>query len=361
MQYKDNMSAGDMIVKTKVMRKIGMNYLSYKMGHPKPFFCGYSITSRCNLTCKHCSIYSPYRNDENLKSFIEMFSTDNELTTEQAKYAIDQIDKLGVFILHFSGGEPLLRKDLEEIALYAKRKGMYTSLDTNGTLITKERAKSLTCFHRIAVSIDGIGETHEEIRGKNTFKKTIRGIKYLKEYSNSNVGAIFTINKLNYMEMEEMIDFAKVNCDFIDFSPINVIKELFLDRDTANKVGEKLVELKRKNKYFMENTMEYLKLFNQFLQGKTVIDCNIECHPFILYCILNPDGNVSGCVDICSQVGNILEEDIMELHRRGELMKEEVRSKCMGCSYACVAQNTLLFQQPIYKTITDALPKLLRM
>jgi len=336
-----------------------MSYLSYKLGHPKPFFCVYSMTVRCNLRCKHCVLASPYYNHKERR---EYWSTlDNELTTEQAKYAIDQLDLIGISVLHFTGGEPLLRKDLEEIASYAKRKSMYVSLDTNGTLMTKERAKSLSCFDRIGVSIDGMEEAHEWIRGKNTFEKAVRAIELLKNYSDSRIGIVFTINKMNYKDVEEIFEFAKAHCDFITFLPIDQVTELSLDEKNAEKVGEKLLKLKQKNKHLIENTMEYIKLSPYFLQGKTVIDCNIECHPFALYLTLGPTGDISGCISLHSVVGNILKNDIVDLQKQGKSKIQDIRSKCGGCNCTCVVQNTLLFQRPIYKAIAVALPKLLRM
>ena len=355
----DNMDARDTIAKIKALWKTGTSYLAYKLGHPKPFFCVYVVTLQCNLRCKHCFVESPYQDDRERKEYWGGLGSD--LTTEQAKYAIAQLDKIGISMLHLTGGEPLLREDLEEIALHAKSKNMYVSLDTNGTLITKERAKSLSCFDRIGVSVDGVKETHNWIRGQNTFEKAVKAIELLKNYSDSVVGIVFTINKMNYEDVEEVLEFAKTHCDFITFLPIDHVRELSLDEESAKQVGEMILKLKKKNKNFIENPVEYIRLLPFFLQGKTAIDCNIACHPFALYYTLGPSGDLSGCSSLHSFVGNILKNDIVKMHKQGKSQMEEVRSKCEGCSLTCAIQNSLLFQQPVYKAIFTALSKLLRM
>ena len=348
-----------MIWKIKVLRKMARSYIGYKLGHPRPFFCVYSVTLQCNLRCKHCFVESPYQNDKKLREYWSGLG--NDLTTEQAKYAIDQLDRIGISLLHLTGGEPLLREDIEEIALHAKKKGMYISLDTNGTLVTKERAKSLSCFDRIGVSVDGMKEAHDWIRGQNTFEKAVKAIELLKKYSDSIVGIVFTINKMNYRDVENVFEFARSHCDFITFLPVDHIRELFLDKESAKQVGETILKLKEKNKSFIENPIEYIELLPHFLQGKTAIDCNIECHPFALYYTLGPSGDLSGCTSLLSYVGNILKDDIVEMHKRGISKMQDVRSKCKGCTFTCAIQNSLLFQQPIYKAIIIATSKLLRM
>jgi MoaA/NifB/PqqE/SkfB family radical SAM enzyme len=287
-------------------------------------------------------------------------SLGSELTTEQAKYAIDQLNSIGISVLHITGGEPMLRKDLEQIARYAKINGMYLSSDTNGTLMTKERAKSLSCFDRIGISVDGIGEMHELIRGEKTFEKVVSAIKLLKNYSCSRVGVVFTINKLNYEHIEKVFEFAKIHCDFITFLPIDHIAELSLSKEKANEVGKRILKLKMNNMHFIENPIEYVKLLPYFLQGKTAIECNIECHPFSLYYILGPSGDLSGCNSLYSYVGNILKDDIVDMHKQGMLKMRDVRNKCEGCSFTCSIQNSLLYNQNIYKAAITATSKLLR-
>ena len=84
----------------------------------------WNITRRCNLKCVHCYAHAKDRPFE------------NELTTEKGKALMDDLADFGVPVLLFSGGEPLVRKDLPELAAYAVEKGMRAVISTNGTLIT---------------------------------------------------------------------------------------------------------------------------------------------------------------------------------------------------------------------------------
>jgi len=94
-----------------------------------PFLIVWNFTKQCNLRCKHC-----YENAGPKPA-------PDELTTEEAKRAIDEFANAGVVALSFSGGEPLVRKDFFEVAKYAAEKEFYVSVASNGTLITKEAAQ----------------------------------------------------------------------------------------------------------------------------------------------------------------------------------------------------------------------------
>ena len=102
-----------------------MDNLRYSAAtHQKPVVV-WNSTQRCNLHCIHC-----YSNSEN-----KIYP--NELTTAQAKALINDLADFGAPVLLFSGGEPLLRYDLFEVAQLATQKGIRAVLSTNGTLITK--------------------------------------------------------------------------------------------------------------------------------------------------------------------------------------------------------------------------------
>src|SRR5512143_1062733 len=91
----------------------------------------WNVTRRCNLRCVHCYAQAKDHAEE------------GELTTEQGKYLLDDLAAFGVPVVLFSGGEPLVRKDLPELASYAVGKGMRAVISTNGTLITASLARTL--------------------------------------------------------------------------------------------------------------------------------------------------------------------------------------------------------------------------
>jgi radical SAM protein with 4Fe4S-binding SPASM domain len=130
------------------------------------------ITNRCNLECSYCYAASgPAK-------------VRGELTTEEWRDAIDQIAGLAAegSKIHFTGGEPMIRSDLEELAGYAKARGFPTTLITNGGLLTPDNAPRLArLFESIQVSLDGDEDVHDKNRGRGSWKKARRAIRLLQE------------------------------------------------------------------------------------------------------------------------------------------------------------------------------------
>jgi 12,18-didecarboxysiroheme deacetylase len=147
----------------------------------------WNMTRRCNLKCVHC-----YAKSEDI-------SYDNELTHEQSLAMIDDLAKFGVPVLLFSGGEPLVHPRLVEYAQYAVSKGMRAVISTNGTLITKEKARQLKeiGLSYVGISLDGLEPTHDKFRGvKGSFQRAMTAIENCQE-AGIKVGLRFTINKRN--------------------------------------------------------------------------------------------------------------------------------------------------------------------
>jgi Fe-coproporphyrin III synthase len=156
----------------------------------------WNITRTCNLKCVHC--YS----DSEAKSY------EGELNTYEAKKVIDDLAEYKIPALLFSGGEPLVRKDLFELVEYAKSKGLRTVLSSNGTLINEETARKIkqVGFSYVGISIDGIQEKHDFFRGvKGAFEKAINGIRFLKQY-NQKVGLRLTLTKYNIEDLPAIFD-----------------------------------------------------------------------------------------------------------------------------------------------------------
>ncbi|MBU8849304.1 MAG: 12,18-didecarboxysiroheme deacetylase [Desulfobacterales bacterium] len=156
----------------------------------------WNMTRRCNLKCVHC-----YARSEDI-------SYDNELNHEQSIAMIDDLARFGVPVLLFSGGEPLVHPRLVEYAQYAVSKGMRAVISTNGTLITKEKAKTLKeiGLSYVGISLDGLEETHDKFRGvKGSFKKAMAAIENCQN-AGIKVGLRFTINKRNVADIPGIFD-----------------------------------------------------------------------------------------------------------------------------------------------------------
>ncbi len=156
----------------------------------------WNMTQRCNLKCIHC-----YARSEDL-------SYNNELNHEQSLAMIDDLAQFGVPVLLFSGGEPTVHPRLVEYAKYAVSKGMRAVISTNGTLITKEKAKIFKeiGLSYVGISLDGLEETHDKFRGvKGTFKKAMEAIENCQE-AGIKVGLRFTLNKKNVKDVPGIFD-----------------------------------------------------------------------------------------------------------------------------------------------------------
>ena len=156
----------------------------------------WNITRRCNLKCIHCYAHA--------RSVAE----EDELTTTQGKQLIDDLAQYGAPVILFSGGEPLIREDLPELAEYAVKKGMRAVISTNGTLITREMAQILKDIglSYVGISLDGMEKINDRFRGvKGAYRSALEGIENCKA-AGIKVGLRFTINKFNSNEMPAIFD-----------------------------------------------------------------------------------------------------------------------------------------------------------
>ncbi|MEW5736678.1 MAG: 12,18-didecarboxysiroheme deacetylase [Thermodesulfobacteriota bacterium] len=156
----------------------------------------WNMTRRCNLKCVHCYAHAKATQDP------------NELTTAQGKALIDDLAAFGSPVILFSGGEPLMREDLTELAHHAVSKGMRAVISTNGTLITREKAKELkeVGLSYVGVSLDGMEPVHDAFRGvPGSFRDALVGIENCKA-AGIKVGLRFTINRRNAAEIPAVFD-----------------------------------------------------------------------------------------------------------------------------------------------------------
>jgi 12,18-didecarboxysiroheme deacetylase len=154
----------------------------------------WNVTRRCNLKCVHCYAHAKDVHFE------------NELTTEQGKKLIDDLADFGAPVMLFSGGEPLVRKDLPQLAAYAVDKGMRAVISTNGTLITPNMARTLKeiGLSYVGISLDGMQEINDRFRGvMGAFRSALEGIRNSQD-AGIKVGLRFTINKFNVGEIPKI-------------------------------------------------------------------------------------------------------------------------------------------------------------
>jgi Fe-coproporphyrin III synthase len=156
----------------------------------------WNVTRRCNLRCIHCYAHA------------KDIPFDNELSTLEGKKLLDDLADFKVPVVLFSGGEPLVRNDLPELAEYAVSKGMRAVISTNGTLITSQMARNLKTIglSYVGISLDGMEEVNDRFRGiKGAFKSALNGIRNCQD-AGIKVGLRFTINKFNVDEIPSIFE-----------------------------------------------------------------------------------------------------------------------------------------------------------
>jgi pseudo-rSAM protein/SPASM domain protein len=156
----------------------------------------WNLTRRCNLYCDHCYAGA------------DLDAAPGELTTAEGKQLLDELADYGAPVVLFSGGEPLVRGDLEELVAHASEAGIRPVLSTNGTLITEERAAALrdAGLKYAGISVDGLPELNDEFRGKEgAFDAAVRGIENCLD-AGLKTGLRYTITEKNAADMADVVD-----------------------------------------------------------------------------------------------------------------------------------------------------------
>lgn len=246
----------------------------------RPIMCGVKITSACNLRCLHCPFHGDTTPDLDTGEWINVFKT---------------LENMGVVLLNLEGGEPFTRPDLPELVDYMKEH-FYSGVTTNGTFPIETNADI------VWVSVDGMGETHDQIRGKGVWDKMIKNIM---ESSHPNIHTNSTLNNLNYRDIPQFIqDYSHIIKGFsIEYHyPYPGTENLSLKPDKRKWVTEKLIQLKQQG-YPIDNSESGLRAMGNMDWGER---CQEWAHTNV-----DPNGTIlKGCyirIDLgeksCEQCG----------------------------------------------------------
>lgn len=156
----------------------------------------WNLIRRCNLTCRHCYSISTDRD----------FA--GELSTGEVFTVMDDLRTFGVPVLILSGGEPLLRPDIYEIAARAKRLGFYVGLSTNGTLIGTTNIERIGAvgFDYVGISLDGIQDTHDRFRRMiGAYDRSLAAIRLCRD-AGIKVGVRYTLTQDNQRDLPALLE-----------------------------------------------------------------------------------------------------------------------------------------------------------
>ncbi len=172
----------------------------------------WNLVRRCNLTCKHCYALSA---DHDYAG---------ELSHAEVCGVMDDLEAFRVPVLILSGGEPLLRPDLFDIAERARARRFYVGLSTNGTLIDAPIADRIaaTGFDYVGISLDGIGATHDKFRRlAGAYERSLAAVRLLRQRG-VKVGLRFTMTALNAQDLPALLQLMRdEQVDKFYFSHLN--------------------------------------------------------------------------------------------------------------------------------------------
>ncbi len=308
----------------------------------------WELTKRCNLACVHC------------RAEAADFDFSGELETSQIKGIIDDIASFATPILVLTGGEPLYREDVFDIASYASEKGMRVALATNGTLIDKQVASNIknTGIARVSISIDGKSASyHDGFRGvPGSFDKALRGANFLKA---AGVDFQFnsTITKRNIDQIEEMLELAEkegakavhlfmlvpVGCgvqiadtDMISAEKYEETLRWFYQRSKNTEMEFKATCAPHYYRIIREEARKENRKISFQQDGMAAMTKG--CLAGSGVCFISHNGNVQPCGYLPIVADNVMENRFKDIWEHSNLFQslrntEQLKGKCGECEY----------------------------
>jgi radical SAM protein with 4Fe4S-binding SPASM domain len=321
-----------------------------------PFLVVWNYTNACNLKCVHC-----YQRADK--------PTPDELTTEERLHVVDQLVEDKVSALAFSGGEPLMRRDLFKVAEYAHEKGLYLSVATNGTLLTRDAVESLrrSGVSYVEISLDGAcKETHDSFRGvEGSFDRTLKGIENAVDAGLFTCIAI-TATKKDLHEIPMIYQLAKkmkvkrvIVFNFIptgrgeeivkyDLSPRE--REdlmIYLYSQLAKGHIEALCTAPQYSRVCLQESSKagrdllsptHFAALDFHGKAKQLSDFLGGCGAGRLYCAIQPNGLITPCVFMPIVVGDLRKQSLKDIWLNSEVMdslrdRDNLKGRCGHCTY----------------------------
>lgn len=291
-------------------------------GEKIPTIAGHKLLYTCNLRCGMCPFWR--RPDEQL------------LTLEEEKKMLSALKDLGISFMGFEGGEPFLRKDLPQILEYSHDR-FHTSIVTNGWML-KEKLNSVKDYlDYVFVSIDGIGETHDRLRGREgSFSKAIEGAKAASEVLPVSFSS--TITAENSDEIGDIVQLAMELGVTVSF-------QVAYDYTTAEKKSpsslklkgaiSELLELKKRGAPIIESREYFEAIINSWYNG-----IGWKCKPWLTLNV-DPQGKlVLPCYVLKEYTGTKRVWE-MNLRETWNSVDWELYESCNKCALSCYLEPSL--------------------
>lgn len=269
----------------------GVALLEARFNWKHPLYLIHAITSRCNAKCEFCAW--KYHND---------FT--GEMTTEEIKKLYCDARRTGFIWLSMWGGEPLLHRNVGEIAQYAHKLGFVTNMVTNGFLLEHKMEEVVPFVDRICISVDYPSEKHDEIRGvKGLYEKIINATKKIKKkFPKKKILYNYTMYKENIRidtlkEMSKLLKSIKVVGVFNPLRdeaasdiPATIDLKDFVASDEEISEAFTLIKQLKKENYPIVNSYTYI---DKLIKGLP----KYHCHWPKFMLPIEANGDVVDCIN----------------------------------------------------------------
>jgi len=291
-------------------------------GRKAPLIAGHKLLYRCNLECGMCPFWR--REDE------ELLRLDDEIKMLKA------LAEAGVSFMGFEGGEPFLRHDLPEI-LRESHERFHTSLVTNGWLLRHRLAEVQRYLEHVFVSLDGIGATHDRLRGvRGSFDRAVEGISLARERLPTSISS--TLTRSNLSQAEAIVDLAEslgVKVTFQVAYDYSTAEAHSPQRAELKGTLERLLELKRAGAPIMQSKEYFESVLGSWFGGRSW-----HCKPWLTINI-DPQGRiVMPCYVIREYSGGrpVWDVNTLELWNSFDWGEWE---HCNKCALSCYLEPSL--------------------
>ncbi len=286
------------------------NFLRFNRGaeipSTGPIKAEWEVINTCNAKCLTC-LHWKEKPDSRI------------LSTSEGKNLIQQLARSGLLNLYFTGGEPLLRKDLIELLAYAKKYGLSTALVTNALLLTERRAQELVNakLDTIYISIDAAeADLNDEIRGLNGYfdlaLTAIDNLKSMRRNANPRILIKATISSKNVDQLVPLAELANTKgIDGFGFQLAQVLENanflfdesLLLDQHNRNVFLEQLEFLLKDFSHLLTGSFEYYQALQDYVENPESMQKYRSISGFS-FAHIDPFGKVFTCPAKVNQIGD---------------------------------------------------------
>ncbi|MDH3974068.1 MAG: radical SAM protein [Deltaproteobacteria bacterium] len=293
-----------------------------------PYHVIWGITSACNASCSRCYAGAGSRSA-------------GEISTKRAFEILEELSRIGIFDIAFTGGEPLMRKDLFKLIEKAASLDMEPGLSTNGSLLDRKMAAKLrdSGISRVQVSIDGIGKKHDSLRGmKGLFDMAVNALENCAAEEVPTV-ICFTVSRENMDQLKDVMDLG-LSRGVADF---NI--SIFVPTGRGDRRMALLPEdTERLYSFWNEHRMSGKKPWLKFHTAKMDIVAHKPLPPSHIGCqagcgtsYIDPLGNVAPCVLLPLPIGNLQKNSFFNVWTTSglnqRLRERNLEGKCSSCTY----------------------------